>query len=138
MALRLLARYSDWSPLLLRIAIGAIFIAHGQAKLFGGLGGVEKYLHGLGFPIPSVFAVILAITEFFGGVCLLIGLFTRWAALLISVVMIVAILKVHLPHGLTGAGGYEFPLALLAGALSLALTGPKKLSVEKGLLKREF
>ena len=136
--LKLLNRYSDWAPVFLRVAIGIIFIAHGRAKLFGGLDRVENMLQGLGFPLPGVFAVILACTEFFGGSCILLGIFTRWAALLIAIVMAVAIAKVHLPHGLTGEGGYEFPLALFVGAIALMLLGAGKASIEQTVLKREF
>jgi len=131
-------RYSEWAPTFLRLAIGIIFMAHGRMKLFGGLDRVENMLASMGFPLPGVFAIILAGTEFFGGIFLLLGLFTRYAAALIVIVMAVAILKVHLPHGLTGQGGYEFPLSLLVGAMALMLLGPGKASVEKTLLKREF
>lgn len=133
-----LSRYSEWSALFLRLAVGAIFIAHGRQKLFGGLAGFGQYLESLGVPLPGLFALLVALVEFLGGICLLLGLFTRWAALLIAIVMLVAILRVHLPHGLTGADGFEFPLALLAAALSLALTGPQKLSLERSVLNREL
>ncbi len=133
-----LSRYSEWSALFLRLAVGVIFIAHGRQKLFGGLSGFGQYLESLGVPLPGIFAVLVALVEFLGGICLLLGLFTRWAALLLAINMLVAILRVHLPHGLTGPGGFEFPLVLLAAALSLALTGPQKLSLERSLLRREF
>jgi putative oxidoreductase len=131
-------RYSDWAPTFLRLAIGLIFIAHGRTKLFGGLGGVENMLTGLGFPIPYIFAIILAVVEFFGGICVLLGLFTRYAAALLFIDMAVAILKVHLRHGLIGPGSIEFPLMLLVGCMALMLLGPGKASIEKTLLKREF
>ena len=131
-------KYRDWAPTFLRLAIGFIFIAHGQQKLFGGLERTEAFLSGLGFPVPAVFAVILACAEFLGGVCLVLGLFTRYAAALIFVIMTVAIIKVHLTHGLTGPSGYEFPLSLLVGSIALMLLGPGKASIEKTLLKREF
>ncbi len=133
-----LSRYSEWSALFLRIAVGVIFIAHGRQKLFGGLTGFGQYLESLGVPLPHVFAIIVALVEFLGGIALLLGLFTRWAALLLAINMLVAILRVHLPYGLTGTGGFEFPLALLAAALSLAVTGPQRLSIERSVLKREF
>ncbi|MCX7752086.1 MAG: DoxX family protein [Blastocatellia bacterium] len=133
-----LSRYSEWSALFLRIAVGVIFIAHGQQKLFGGLTGFGQYLESLGVPLPNISALIVALVEFLGGIALLIGLFTRWAALLLAINMLMAILLVHLQHGLTGPGGFEFPLALLAATISLLLTGPQRLSVERGLFKREF
>ncbi|MCS7156887.1 MAG: DoxX family protein [Blastocatellia bacterium] len=133
-----LSRYSEWSALFLRIAVGVIFIAHGRQKLFGGLTGFGQYLESLGVPLPNISALVVALVEFLGGIALLIGLFTRWAALLLAINMLMAILLVHLQHGLTGPGGFEFPLALLAATISLLLTGPQRLSVERSLFKREF
>ncbi len=138
MLARYLSPHRDWSALFLRIAVGVIFIAHGRQKLFGGLAGFGQYLESLGVPLPGLSAVLIALIEFLGGICLLLGLFTRWAALLIALNMLGAILLVHLPHGLTGPGGFEFPLALLAAALSLAFTGGQKFSLEHSLFKREL
>jgi putative oxidoreductase len=138
MLARYLSRYSEWSALFLRVAVGVIFIAHGRQKLFGGLAGFGHYLESLGVPLPNVSALVVALVEFLGGIALLLGLFTRWAALLLAINMLVAIVLVHLRHGLTGPGGFEFPLALLAAAISLLLTGPQKFSIERTALKREF
>jgi len=138
MLARYLSRYSEWSALFLRVAVGVIFIAHGRQKLFGGLAGFGHYLESLGVPLPNGSALVVALVEFLGGIALLLGLFTRWAALLLAINMLVAIVLVHLRHGLTGPGGFEFPLALLAAAISLLLTGPQKFSIERTALKREF
>jgi len=138
MLARSLSRYSEWSALFLRLAVGAIFIAHGRQKLFGGLTGFGQYLESLGVPLPSASALVVALVEFLGGIALLLGLFTRWAALLLAINMLVAIVLVHWRHGLTGPGGFEFPLALLAATISLMLTGAQKFSLERDLLKREF
>jgi putative oxidoreductase len=76
--------------------------------------------------MPGWLAYASAWAEFGGGILLLIGLLTRIASLLILVDLLVAIVKVHLHNGLishSGKPGYEFPLALAAMALVLALLG---------------
>jgi putative oxidoreductase len=118
----------------LRIVIGIILIPHGYQKLFG---GIEKFVPNvvkLGFPFtlaPTAFAYAAALAEFLGGILLVIGLLTRWAALFAAVNMAVAIFKVHLHHGLTGSGGFEFPLALLAGCVALMLLGGGRASMDR-------
>jgi uncharacterized membrane protein YphA (DoxX/SURF4 family) len=59
-------------------------------------------------------------TEFFGGIAIVLGLFTRFFSLAFVIEMAVAIWKVHFKNGLTGQGGYEFPLALATIAFALA------------------
>ncbi len=125
-----------WGQLLLRLAIGSIFIAHGGEKLFvTGHTGVAGFLTSLGIPMPGVAAWLLILAEFVGGILLLLGLFTRWASIAVAFDMLVAILVVHLKNGLIGQGGFEYPLALLAIALCLMIQGGGKISVDH-LLKR--
>ena len=70
------------APLILRLVLGVIFIAHGYPKLFGG--GMEKFVGTVTTKVgmPPFMAYVAALSEFGGGVLLLLGLFTRWAALL--------------------------------------------------------
>ena len=87
-------KYSNWASLLLRVVLGLVFIMHGAQKLFGafgggGISGTAGFLGQLGFPAAGFFAVILAIVEFFGGLFVLVGLFTRYASLLIAIDMII-------------------------------------------------
>jgi putative oxidoreductase len=137
MLARVFRGQSDLGPLLLRLALGAIFIFHGAQKLFGvwggpGLDGIAGWMNALGFRPPYPWAVALALTEFVGGVLVLLGLFTRYAALGIACVMAVAIAKVHWgkPFAVT-EGGMEFALMNLAAALCLVLTGGRALSVDR-------
>jgi putative oxidoreductase len=64
-------------------------------------------------------AYLSAGTEFFGGIGIVLGLFTRFFSLAVAIEMGVAIWKVHFKNGLTGNGGYEFPLALATIAFAL-------------------
>jgi putative oxidoreductase len=131
-----LARFQPAVPLLLRLVLGAIFIAHGFAKISSGMHGFTSSVANLGFPMPVAFAWAAALSEFLGGICVVLGLFTRWAALAIAAVMAVAVTQVHLDEGLVG--GYEFPLALLAIAVSLMLSGAGPISFDKNVLHRDF
>lgn len=131
-----LSRFQPAVPLVLRAVLGAIFIAHGYQKVGGGLGGFSQSVARLGFPAPHVFAWAAALAEFLGGICVLVGLFTRYAALSIAIVMTVAVTRVHLHQGLIG--GYEYPLALLAVAVAVMLTGAGPLSFDRSILHRDF
>jgi len=126
------------APLILRVVIGVIFTVHGYGKLFSGMPHFKPYVVSLGF--PPFMAWVAAGTEFFGGVALILGLLTRWAALGIACVMAVAIAKVHWAGGLTGTetvDGYEYPLSLLAVAVSLMLTGAGPLSFDRNLIEKD-
>lgn len=113
--------YQFLAPTLLRLMLAAVFIAHGFPKLRD-LGVTAGFLESLGFRPAKFWATVLGCTEFFGGILLLVGLFTQVAAALIAFVMLIAILKVKRAQGFVG--GYEFELALFAIAVSLMLTGP--------------
>jgi putative oxidoreductase len=105
----------------MRLALGAIMIAHGYKKVFGGFHGHQQFVGSLG--IPAWMAYLSAGTEFFGGIAIVLGLFTRYVALAFLIEMAVVIVKVHWKNGLTGQGGYEFPLALATIAFALMCYG---------------
>jgi putative oxidoreductase len=117
---------------ILRIVVGIIFLAHGAQKLFViGFGNVTHMFGSMGIPMPHVAAIVVTLVEFIGGILLVLGLGTRWAAILLAIDMAVAIGKVHLHNGLfSSKGGFEFPLALLAASIALALAGPGSPALE--------
>ncbi|HYK50270.1 MAG TPA: DoxX family protein [Terriglobales bacterium] len=128
----------SWGITVLRVVLGIVYLAHGWQKLFGmGFHGVAGFFGGAGIPLPFVSAVIVTLVEFLGGIALIIGLFTRWAAALNGFDMIVAILVVHLKNGFLKPGGFEHPLTLLAACLALVWLGPGAASVDGALAKRE-
>jgi putative oxidoreductase len=119
--LRYLDRLQPLALLVMRLALGAVMVAHGYHKVFGGLSHHIQVVSGLG--LPGWLAYLSAFTEFFGGILIILGLFTRAAAFAVCVNMSVAIAKVHFHNGLTGDKGYEFPLALAALAFALIFFG---------------
>jgi len=116
-----LNRLQPVALLVMRLVLGAIMIAHGYHKVFGGFHHHFEMVGSLG--IPAWMAYLSAGTEFFGGIAIVLGLFTRFFALAIVIEMGVAIWKVHFKNGLMGNGGYEFPMALAAIALALLCFG---------------
>lgn len=118
--------YRDYSLLVLRLFVGGVFVGHGALKLFGGLSGFAGFLQQVGVPAPDIMAPAVAAVEFLGGVAIILGLGTRTASLLLTIVMIVAMITVTLKAGF--AGGYDLNLALLGGLLTLLLAGPGKVA----------
>jgi putative oxidoreductase len=137
---KLLRSSNDKVLALLRLVLGIVFYAHGSQKLLGWFGGhgwtgtmqmFTTYLH-----IPAFFAACAILAEFFGGIFLLAGFLSRFAALAIAIVMMVAILKVHFHNGLLGGPsgeGYEFPLALLALAILIVFKGGGAMSIDRAI-----
>jgi putative oxidoreductase len=124
---------ADYGLLIVRLALGVIFFAHGAQKVFGWFGGpglanTVGFFHGMGIPAPL--AYLASFTELLGGIAVLLGLLSRLAALGLAVNMLVAIFHVHLSNGFFAEHkGFEFPLALLAMSLLLVLTGPGRLAI---------
>ncbi len=112
-----LNRLQPLALLVLRLVLGAIMIAHGYHKVWGGFHHHMDFVGSLG--LPKWLAYLSAGTEFFGGIAIVLGLFTRFFSLAFMIEMGVAIWKVHFKNGLTGNGGFEFPLALAAIAFTL-------------------
>jgi putative oxidoreductase len=125
-----LNRFQPLGSLELRLLVGAIMISHGYQKVVpsGALHNFIRMVTHMGLPAALGYAA--AFTEFFGGMLILVGLLTRVVSLLVIADMAVAILKVHLRNGLSGRGGFEFPLAVLSMALMLFLTGPGYLAID--------
>jgi len=129
---QILHKLTPLALLLLRFALAIVFISHGYPKLFGNPHQwTSNFVH-MGF--PPYFAYISGILEFFGGLLLIAGLFTQTAGLLLALEMAVAIWRVHLPMGsVLAVHNYEFPLALAAGAFTLATVGAGSLSLDHAI-----
>jgi putative oxidoreductase len=124
-----------YGPVVLRLAVGAVFVAHGAQKLFGvwgggGLTGTAGFFTQLGLTPAFPLAVLVGVVEFVGGLMLVAGALTLLAALALAIDMAVAIWKVHLANGFFLPGGYEFSLTLIGVLVALMLTGPGAFSVD--------
>jgi putative oxidoreductase len=139
---RVVATEARWSPLALRIPVGIIFAAHGAQKLFGwfggyGLEGTGQWMASIGLAPGYQMALLAGSAEFFGGLALVLGLFVRPAAAALAFAMLVAILSVHIDKGLFMANnGYEYGLALLVVAVSLAISGAGRASLDAVLQRK--
>jgi putative oxidoreductase len=128
MDVRFLDRLQPLALLVLRVVLGVIMIAHGYHKVFGGLSHHVETVRNTG--LPGWLAYCSAGAEFFGGILVLAGLFTRLAALAIFINMSVAVWKVHWHNGLMGGGGYEYPLSLAAISFALIFLGGGPIALE--------
>ena len=127
----------DGGLALLRIGIGGIFVAHGIQKLaVFGISGLAGLMGQLGIPFPTLSAVAVTAAELGGGLALVAGLFTRWAALPLAFSMLVAAVTVHLKDGFFLPNGVEYVLTLLLTSVALALTGSGAFSIDRLLEKR--
>ncbi len=130
---------ADWSPLPLRYVVGAVFFVHGANIVFGDLPEWSRRFAEAGFPYSDLTSVLVGVLEFSGGICLIMGLFTRFFALVLGALAAIALIKVKWTLGFAvteGAlgwqgGGYEFELTLIAASLALMLTGGGLLSIDR-------
>ena len=129
----------SYGLLLLRVVIGVIFAAHGAQKAFGwwggpGPAGTRGWLGGMGFRPAWLFAALVTAQELGGGLLLAFGFLTPLGTLAVTASMVVAVALVHWKNGpWNGNGGFEFNLALTAGAVALAATGPGRFSIDHAL-----
>ena len=129
---------SDLARLILRVALGVVFLAHGWQKFFQfTIPGAQGAFGTMGVPAAEIAAPVVASLELVGGAALILGLVTRIVAALLAVQMLAALVLVHLPAGMfADKGGIEFVLVLAAGAAALALVGPGRVSVDGKLFGR--
>ena len=131
MNLNIRTQTQPWGLTVLRIVTGVIFLMHAWQKLaIFSIPGFTGFLAQAGVPAPGSAAVVVIAVELIGGVALVLGLGTRWAALLLAFDMLVALLTVHLPGGFFVPEGIEFVLLLLAANVALALAGSGALALD--------
>lgn len=126
--------------LLVRAVVGAVLMTHGYPKLFESGPYLERFLQ-MGFPPWAVY--VAGTVEFFGGLLLLLGLFTRISAFFISGEFFVAFLQVHWKAGERGLFGFlgkasdEYPLVLCVTAFLLLTLGAGAISIDRLLFKEK-
>lgn len=128
---------AGWGPVPIRLVVGFVFLVHGMQKLFlFGVAGTAAFMAQVGIPLPGLSAALVMALETLGGLALIVGLYSRWAATLLAIDMLVATLTVHLQGGFFVPYGVEFTLTLFGGSLSLALSGSGAASLDQALERR--
>jgi putative oxidoreductase len=141
---RLIHTADDYTLTIVRAVLGIVFFAHGAQKVLGWFGGpgfdgtMAMFTGGL--RIPAFFAVLAILTEFLGGISLIVGLLSRVAAIGIVIDMAVAVFLVHAPNGffMNWAGnqkgeGFEYHLLTIAIAVLIAIRGAGAWSLDRVL-----
>ena len=130
-----IASYFSWAgPLIMRLIVGYVFMLSGWAKL-NDLPQIIQNFTEWGIPFPKILTPFVSGVEFFGGIMLLLGLFTRIPAAMLAVVMLVAIksAKWESVDSLETLLGFE-EAAYFAGFMWLAIAGPGAASLDRLLV----
>ena len=123
----------DAAAFILRLWIGSMGIYHGYGKLFGGMGKFTDGVVKMGFPLPEFFAWAAALSEFAGGIFLILGFGTRIWAIMMACTMAVA---GFIRHADDPFKIQELALTYFAIAIVLFLLGPGRASIDALLAKR--
>lgn len=137
---RIIATSPTWFTVPIRLALAAVFIAHGSQKVLGSFNGpgFKSYISGntpLGFMRPTwLWLAAAAFSEFGGAILVGLGFLTRVGAFFIACVMVTAIAGLHWPGGFFAANrGYEYPMSLLAMTIALLIAGGGQASIDRAL-----
>lgn len=139
------AYYAKLDPYMLpmlRVVLGLILIPHGCQKAFGWFGGAgfarfTQIFESIGYKPGALWVTVIILIELVGGICLVLGLFTRAVSLLVALFMVNAIWVTSAKGFFWTAGGYEFSLLLLAVALVFTVRGAGDYSLDSKM-SREF
>ena len=135
---KIMSTSASWATIPIRLALAAVFFAHGAGKVFGMFGGpglktfVKIGAAPFDFMRPSwLWWGAAAISELLGSVLIFFGFLTRVGAFLIACTMVVAVIAVHWPHGFfANTNGYEYPMTLLLISLALLISGGGMASID--------
>ncbi|CAG8999432.1 MAG: Putative oxidoreductase CatD [Candidatus Celerinatantimonas neptuna] len=130
-------RTTPYAALLLRVVLGALFLAHLGLKYFVFTpAGTAKFFASLG--LPADLAYITMVWELIGGIALIIGVWPRLVAIAMIPILLGAIATVHGPAGFwftNPHGGWEYPAFWIIGLIVLALTGDGKFALKPSPIK---
>lgn len=126
------SRTAPYASLLLRLALGILFLAHFGLKFFVFTpAGTAKFFASLG--LPGGLAYVTMAVELLGAIALILGIYARVVAIVLIPILLGAIFTVHGPAGFfftSPNGGWEFPAFWIVGLLTLALTGDGKYALK--------
>jgi putative oxidoreductase len=129
---------SEFAEPILRIVLGAVLIPHGMQKLFGAFGGMgfsgnAALFDRIGFHPGMFWGTLVGCTEFVGGILLVLGLFTRFAAAAVFIFMIVAVKFTSAKGFFWVKGGSEYALLIGFCALFFLIRGGGAWSIDRAL-----
>ena len=133
------ARIASWfawaGPLVMRLVVGYVFMLTGWGKLNNLPQMIQNFTE-WGIPFPRILTPFVSGVEFFGGILLILGLFTRIPAAMLAVVMLVAIKAAKWDNvdSLETLLGFE-EMTYFAAFLWLAIAGPGAVSLDRLLLR---
>ena len=126
----ILVNFQSISLLLARLIVAYGFFQPAKAK-WSDINAIAEWFGSMGIPLPTLNAYMAASTEALGVVLLTLGLFTRLISIPLMVVMVVAIVTVHLPHGFeAGDNGFEIPLYYILFLFIFLSHGAGKFSID--------
>jgi putative oxidoreductase len=119
----------DIGLVLLRLSVGIPFIVAGFSKVTN----MSMTISGFSDAgLAPIIAILVSVIELVGGISLIVGIFTRYSSILLSIIMLYAVIFVHGPAGYRLMnGGYEYPLVLLFASLAILALGVGKYSLSK-------
>ena len=125
---------NDQAMLALRIVLAIVLVMHGYDKLFGatGIDGFTGFLTTLGFPAAAFFAWVASLLEFFGGIAIAVGLWTRYVSGLVAIqfaIILLFVKKLAFPAS-------DLDLVIFGAALALALVGSGAWSCDAKMMKK--
>jgi putative oxidoreductase len=133
--------YDALEPLaypLIRFIAGVMMIPHGYAKVFGGIEGTTKFFASVGLEPALILAWYVGLLELVGGICVALGLLTRFMSAQLIGLLAVATFYIHLPSGFIWVkGGFEYPLFWMVVMIAITIKGGEKLSLDN-LMAKEF
>ncbi len=110
---------------LLRLLVGGIFLYHGVPKLMN-MAGTMQFFSSLG--LPGFVGVLVGILEVVGGILLIIGLWTKWAAYVLAIIIAGAIILASGRNGITA--GLERDVLILVSSLVIAWSAPGRIAID--------
>ena len=140
---KITATAPTWITIPIRLGLGVVMVAHGAQKVLGSFSGpgFNAFTSGstpFSFMRPTwLWLGAAAFAELFGGILIIIGLFTRVGAFFIACVMLTAIVGVHWPNFFARNRGFEYPLILLTMSLALLISGGGAASLDLALFGRK-
>ena len=125
------ANHDDLGKLILRVVLAVLLLFHGLAKISGGIGFIEGMLQKAG--LPGAFGYLVYVGEVLAPLLILVGVFTRAAAAVVAINMVVALLLVHSGEFFTisDTGGWALELQgmYLGSAIALIFLGAGRYSL---------